>query len=258
MLAITDVDGQVAAELDAQFGGSDGPITDISKTDQGLSLRYKANLGGRGLGIMLVVRRTGEELVGRLSLAAGQFSMDARASRISAEAARQISRESRGRGRFPRRTTQARVRLAGSDIRIVFGATAVRHSDFERIESLSEGEVISFSEAIATKLLTSATLRFGDVLVTAGNVAEDYPGVYSLWLKKTGHGWRLVFNGEADVWGTMHNPAADIVEVPLQRSESKAAAERYLVELKGKDRIGLIRIAWGPHVWQTLFSVPRE
>jgi hypothetical protein len=89
-----------------------------------------------------------------------------------------------------------------------------------------------------------------------GNAHETYPGVYSLWLKKTADGWHMVANEHADIWGTQHEPEVDYAEIPLtyaKADESKDVFEVELVEDE-ENNGGTLNIAWGEHQWTAKFT----
>ena len=97
--------------------------------------------------------------------------------------------------------------------------------------------------------------NFGDTVVAANNVAPNYPGVYSLWLRRSGSGWELLFNDKADAWGTQHDPSSDVAAVPLVFSAQAAEeAETLSFELQEADGGATLEIAWGPYRWTTEFS----
>jgi hypothetical protein len=99
-------------------------------------------------------------------------------------------------------------------------------------------------------------LHFGETKIPRGNVAADYPGVYSLWLKRVEAGWRLVFNNEADIWGTQHNPKADAAEVRLTEEIVDHHFDRMQVDMTEQEdgRISL-SLSWGSRVWGVAFSI---
>ncbi|MDX1384009.1 MAG: DUF2911 domain-containing protein, partial [Thermoanaerobaculia bacterium] len=103
------------------------------------------------------------------------------------------------------------------------------------------------------KLLTDADLVFGDTRVKAFNLAPNYPGCYGVWMKRVEDGWHLVFNTQADNWGTQYEPETDAAEVPLQVAELETPVERLQVELTGADGSGKIRILWGNTAWSAAF-----
>ena len=107
--------------------------------------------------------------------------------------------------------------LGGKNVRVLFGELELVSADREWFDRTPEGGVFQYPSSRCMKFFTDLDLAFGETRIAAGNLAPGYPGVYGLWLKKTAGGWRLVFNEEGDVWGTMHDPAKDVAEVPLER-----------------------------------------
>ena len=142
-------------------------------------------------------------------------------------------------------------------MRVLFGSLKVGSPDRASFEQTADGAVFEYPGARCMKLFTDLDLAFGETKVAAENLAPDYPGVYGLWLKKAGDGWRLVFNEEGDVWGTMHDPAKDVVEVPLETAKLDAPKEELEVTLTAEgDKAGVLRIAWGDTAWSAKFTTP--
>lgn len=164
----------------------------------------------------------------------------------------------------PRRRARRRAResasleLAGAKIEVAWGAAAAKGPAFEAVETLANDEVVEFPRDAALKLMTAADLLFGDLRIVEGNAAEGYPGVYSLWIERAEDGWRLVFNEKADVWGTQHDPAADVGRADLAYEQAEAETETFQVELVeegGEDRGGRLTLSWGRHRWSAPFRI---
>ena len=145
--------------------------------------------------------------------------------------------------------------LGEKSISITASRAKTDSGDYTRFEELAAGQVVSFRESQATKLRTEANLDFGGTIIKTGNVAENYPGVYSLWLKKSADGWRAVFNEQADIWGTQHDAEFDVAEIALDYSTKDEPAENFTIELKEEGDGGLLRLAWGPHQWTASFKL---
>ena len=101
------------------------------------------------------------------------------------------------------------------------------------------------------------SLTAGYAIIETENAGKNYPGVYSLWLKKVGGGWNLVFNSESDIWGTMRKPSKDVAEIPLVLTKLSEEESRFVVDLEEEGDGGVLRLAWGPNEWKTKFSVVR-
>ena len=148
----------------------------------------------------------------------------------------------------------AELDLGGKQVRISWPDLLADNDDYRAFEGLKAGDVATWTSARAIKLLTHASLSFDGTVVPYGNASPDYPGVYSLWPKRTAEGWSLVFNGEADIWGSQRNPAADAVEVPLQHSTADEPTEKLTIEFLEIEPGAVLRIAWGDHQFLAAFK----
>lgn len=168
-----------------------------------------------------------------------------------AEAAAAARRE---RFRRLRYGNLAELELNGKQLRISYPDLLTDSDDYRAFESLAAGDVAAWDSGRAVKLLTHASLSFDGIVVPYGNASPDYPGVYSLWPRRTADGWSLVFNGEADIWGSQRNPAADAVEVPLEHSSADEPAEKLTIEFLEVEPGAVLRIAWGDHQFLAAFE----
>ncbi len=148
----------------------------------------------------------------------------------------------------------AEIELAGKQLRISYPDLLTDSDDYRAFESLEAGEVAAWTSGRAIKLLTHASLSFRGIVVPYGNVSPDYPGVYSVWPRRTADGWSLVFNGDADIWGSQRDPAADAVEVPVEHSAADEPTEKLTVEFLDVAPGAVLRIAWGNHQFLAAFE----
>jgi hypothetical protein len=158
----------------------------------------------------------------------------------------------------PRRPGAGRAELtldAGA-IRIAFAPLDREKDarDLAALEALAPGGMFAFDGGRAIKLTTAPSLRFGETTVPTGNAAPGYPGVYSLWLERTGDGWALVFNEHADIWGSQREAAADVARAPLAHATTDADQPVLQVTLDGAGDSGTLTIAWGAHRWTAGFT----
>lgn len=129
-------------------------------------------------------------------------------------------------------------------------------ADFAAIESLADGEVVRLTRAAVLRLRNETPLRFGDVEIPTGNLAPGFAGSYGLWLKRRGDGWRLVFNHEADSWGTQHDPVFDVAEIDLAYSQDGLATRPLGAALvPATASAGQLVIHWGPHQWAAGYTI---
>ena len=130
-------------------------------------------------------------------------------------------------------------------------------ADFAGIESLADGAVLRLTRAAVLRLRNETPLRFGEVAIPTGNLAPGFAGSYGLWLKRRGDGWRLVFNHEADSWGTQHDPAFDAAEIELAYSEDGLATRPFGAALvPATQSAGRLVIHWGAHEWAADYTIP--
>lgn len=148
----------------------------------------------------------------------------------------------------------AEIELAGKQLRISYPDLLTDSDDYRAFESLGPGEVSAWNSGRAVKLLAHASLSFDGVVVPYGNASPDYPGVYSLWPRRTADGWSLVFNGEADIWGSQRDATADAVEVPLEHSTADEPTEKLTIEFLEVEPGAVLRIAWGDHQFLAAFE----
>ena len=129
--------------------------------------------------------------------------------------------------------------------------------DFAGVESLSDGEVLRLTRAAVIRIRNETPLRFGDVTLPTGNLAPGFAGSYGLWLKRRGDGWRLVFNHEADSWGTQHDPAFDAAEIDLAYSRDGLDTRPLGAALvPATADAGRLVIHWGAHQWAADYTIP--
>ena len=269
VLRMTSAQGEFDAELEVLNEAGEiraslnlGPlgrqsVETIFKTEEGIDFRFEAGFGGQTFKMKMPTTFEGNELVGSVGDTGGFFSLDFRG--ITEAKAQELERAGERRririGRRDETTQRTRLQFGDAEVVIRFDTAKTDEPDFAQIEALDEG-VVRFLQHQSTKLFTDVDLKFGEVLVRTENVTQDYPGVYSLWLQKQADGWQLLFNDKADVWGHQHDPETDSAAVPLEfRSDANPEAESFIVELGEADSGGSLRIAWGPYIWTTGFSL---
>ena len=135
----------------------------------------------------------------------------------------------------------------------------VEDEDYPRVADTPDGAVVGMIRAPVLRLKSDVSLRFGEADVPTGNLAPGFAGAYGVWLRRSGAGWRFVFNHEPDSWGTQHDPDFDAGETPVEYSRTAGAFRPLGATLvpAGDDR-GRLVVHWGPHEWAADFNVVRE
>lgn len=156
------------------------------------------------------------------------------------------------------RTTLARfmipdneTRLERDDklVRLRFARPLTDSDDYRRLETLAAGDVATFVEYPVIKLTTELPLKIRDLDVPVGNIAEDYPGVYGVWVQRTGDGWQLVLNAQADVWGTQFDAEVESLAVALDYERVEDSTERLQAALEEQEGSARLILSWGEHRW---------
>lgn len=259
-LDILDVNDRLGAVVLARFSPDPQIIEEMEVTPEGLKMSYEASFGPQSFVLNIIANVNGDNMEGTLADTGGFFEATfegTRSGESNIEIARAGEGDRRRRSSFRRQQPgQARLELMDSEVEINHATLKVGSEDFETFQNLKEGEVFNFVDGRATKIMTEGHLKFGDTTVQAGNAHPTYPGVYSMWLKKTAGGWSLVFNEHADIWGTQHLDEADVVEIPLTVTESEEEKDTFTITLEESDEdTGKLNISWGKHAWTADFDV---
>ena len=191
--------------------------------------------------------------------AAGQQEARTQSTGTSPAAGKRVDAESeaaarRERLRRFRYGNLAELELASKKVRISYPDLLTDSDDYRAFEALQAGEVSAWISGKAIKLTAHAALSFDGAVVPYGNASPGYPGVYSLWPKRTADGWSLVFNDEGDIWGSQREAAADAVEVPLEHSQADEPTEKLTIEFLDVAPGAVLRIAWGDHQFLAAFE----
>ena len=210
--------------------------------------RWRAGAGVCGAAVCLL-------LIAIAAPSSAQVESVRRGGEERDEAAAEARRQAFSRLLLTQSRNLAFLKVADQEIVLHCGKVAADGADYENLEQLSAGEVQVLTTAAGTKLRTEVDLSFGGNIVPTGNLAEGYPGLYSVWLKRADEGWLLVFNREADVWGTQRDPAMDVEEVALHHETVEEVAEEMKTSLEEADGGGVLEIRWGRHRWTAAFQL---
>ena len=94
--------------------------------------------------------------------------------------------------------------IGGAEITVNYGRPELKGRDM--LGQLGNGGIWRLGMNEATRLETTNDLLFGETSLASGS--------YSLFAKKLSRDeWHLIFNSEADIWGTQRNPDKDVAEV---------------------------------------------
>ena len=251
LITFADDDGKASADF-YLTRLADLVIENIARTETGVLLKWNLELGGQIVPVEMELAREGDGLAGKLET--GFFNADIKGmTKEAAEAAGVVIERQPVGDRDD--LDESRVEVDGQAIRLRFDRLPAPGPDYDKLETLADGEVLGPVYGKPFKFWTDADLAFEDAEVAAHNHGPTYPGVYSLWLKREGDGWKLVFNHLADVWGTMHMAEHDAGETPLTVRTLDEPAELTEGVLEMDGRSGMLTLRWGRMEWSTPFRV---
>ncbi len=102
----------------------------------------------------------------------------------------------------------------------------------------------------ATKISLSAPIFF--------NSQELPAGEYSIFTMPTKDGWTMMFNKEANIWGTRYDPTNDVLRVPMQVEQLKEPVELMTIEiLRVKDGCK-INVVWEKTKASVVFTTKKR
>lgn len=140
---------------------------------------------------------------------------------------------------------KAEATYSGKKVSIDYGQPTLQGRDM--LGRARPGMVWRFGKDAATVLSSDADLQFGDVKVPKGS--------YSLFAKKVDENtWHLIVNKQTGQWGTNHDAAQDLFEIPLKKSAGADSVEAFTIALSGKGNAGTLTASWGTVVLSADFK----
>ena len=101
----------------------------------------------------------------------------------------------------------------------------------------------------ATQFRTNVPLIIGGQRVPAGT--------YTLWTLAVPGRYQLILNKQTGQWGTVYDPAQDLVRVPAQARSLSSPVEQFTIAVEPTSATaGLIRLQWGTQELTVPITVP--
>jgi len=130
---------------------------------------------------------------------------------------------------------KAELKAGTGSITVDYGRPSLKGRDM--LSQLQEGSFWRMGMNQATVLTAPVDLMFGATKVAKGS--------YSLWLKKEGEKFVLVFNSQTGQWGTQHDPAKDVYSVAMKSETLSSTVEMFTIDLKEAGKGGVFSLSWG-------------
>ena len=135
----------------------------------------------------------------------------------------------------PANRGKAEMKAGSGAITVDYGRPSLKGRDM--LSQLQDGASWRMGMNQATVLTTPVDLTFGKTVVPKG--------AYSLFLKKTGDAFHLVFNSQTGQWGTQHDPAKDVCSVAMTKAALAAPVETFTIDLAPAAKGGTFDLSWG-------------
>jgi hypothetical protein len=130
---------------------------------------------------------------------------------------------------------KAELKAGSGMITVDFGQPSLKGRDM--LSRLEEGTFWRMGMNEATVLTTPVDLMFGTTKIAKG--------AYSLWLKKAGESFELVFNSQTGQWGTQHDPSKDVSSVAMKATSLESPVETFVIDLTSAPKGGSLGLSWG-------------
>ncbi|MBI3735367.1 DUF2911 domain-containing protein [Candidatus Sumerlaeota bacterium] len=229
-MSVMEVDGKASAKIIVPLVGTNTVNKNLKKTEKGLNMAFGFEMAGNPMDINVDIERDGPLVTGLVDVGSGMLQIP-------------LEGVKKGRG-------LSKMTAGGKNLYVEYGRPSTSGPGYKGMSTVKEGFIWRLGNNEATNLKTDVDLKIGDKTVKAGR--------YSLWAKKTAAGWNLIFNTEADVWGTKHVASADVAEVPLTAGKTAAPVELLTLEVKGDGSApgaGVFKLQWGGDEGTTKFQM---
>jgi hypothetical protein len=142
---------------------------------------------------------------------------------------------------------KAEMKAGAGAITIDYGRPSLKGRDM--LSQLLDGAFWRMGMNQATVLTTPVDLSFGSTKIAKG--------AYSLWLKKTGDAFQLVFNSQTGQWGTQHDATKDVASVEMKKTPLASPVETFTIELAPAANGGALDLSWGAAKLSAPFQVAK-
>lgn len=121
-------------------------------------------------------------------------------------------------------------------------ATKIRYSRPSMRGRVIFGEVVQWNRFWRTGANSATKITINQPLYFDG---QELPaGEYSIFTMPTQNGWTMMFNKEANIWGTDYNPEFDILRIPMKVEPLKEPVELMTIDVVTTGKGGLINVIW--------------
>jgi hypothetical protein len=104
------------------------------------------------------------------------------------------------------------------------------------------GQVVPWNRVWRTGANEPTKIKLNGSIYFEGK--ELPPGEYSIFTLPAKEGWTLIINKQTNMWGTDHDPALDVMRVPMQTVNLNQPVELMTIEITETTNGGVLNIFW--------------
>jgi hypothetical protein len=142
---------------------------------------------------------------------------------------------------------KAEMKAGAGSITLDYGRPSLKGRDM--LAQLQDGTFWRMGMNQATVLTTPVDLNFGTTKIAKG--------AYTLWLKKAGDAFQLVFNSQTGQWGTQHDAAKDVASVEMKKTPLASPVETFTMDVAPSAGGGSLDLSWGAAKLSAPFQVAK-
>ena len=126
--------------------------------------------------------------------------------------------------------------IDGTNVKLIYSRPSVRGREIF-------GQVVPWNHIWRTGADAATKISFSNPVIVNGKKLPA--GSYSIFTRPTQHGWTLIFNKQANIWGTEYNANFDELSVPMQTKILPAIVELMTIKIQPTDKGGgSINVSW--------------
>ena len=137
--------------------------------------------------------------------------------------------------------------IDGANVSIEYGRPSLKGRVPGKDIDPYEGREWRTGADAATTLVTSRTLKFGDLTVPAGT--------YTLYTIPTGGTWHLIVSKKTGQWGVPYPKGEDLGRVPMTLGKAPKAADQLTISVDDTQAGGTLHIDWGTQRASVPFTI---
>lgn len=104
------------------------------------------------------------------------------------------------------------------------------------------GAVVPYNRFWRTGANNATVIKLNNPVYFNGKKLDK--GRYSIFTIPSTQEWTLIFNSQADIWGTDYNPEFDVFRVPMKTQTIAAPVEKMTIDISPDKNGGILSVEW--------------